>query len=112
MVAQASIYSNLDKHEDAKNIFNKIDSVSLDGHKTGRMPYPAGFFICKNNLIQNISKDIEYTCKIDSTILGSRSGAIAAAAYATIKSIGTKIFEFIYFIGCIFKGCNYTGTLV
>ena len=69
-------------------------SVSLDAHKTGGMLYSAGTFLCRKGLLEYTSTDAPYIYgHMDHTVGGSRSGAIAAACWATLMHLGRSGYE-------------------
>ncbi|MFH1162182.1 MAG: pyridoxal-dependent decarboxylase [Candidatus Jorgensenbacteria bacterium] len=71
-----------------------VSSVSIDAHKFGGLPYPAGIFLCRKGLLDSTSTDAWYIYgHTDNTVPGSRSGAIAAAAWASLQSRGWAGFE-------------------
>ncbi|TRZ52264.1 aspartate aminotransferase family protein [bacterium] len=68
-----------------------VDSVSVDVHKMGMAPYPAGVFLCRRDLQENIQRQISYISgHVDETPAGSRPGASAAAAWAAMKYLGRE----------------------
>jgi tyrosine decarboxylase/aspartate 1-decarboxylase len=68
-----------------------VSSVSLDAHKTGGMPYPAGVFLCRKGLLGYTATAASYIYgRHDHTVSGSRSGAVAAACWATLQHYGRE----------------------
>lgn len=65
-----------------------VQTLSVDGHKAGGMGYGCGFFLARKGLLNRLGDSVEYTGQLDRTFSGSRSGALAAAAYETFKAIG------------------------
>ena len=65
-----------------------VSSMALDMHKMGFVPYSAGIFLCRNGMRKGVSRLVEYTNAIDSTLSGSRQGAYAAACWATLQNLG------------------------
>lgn len=63
------------------------DSITIDPHKVGYAPYPAGVFLLKNEqdvMFINPTHNVKYLGVMSTslyTIEGSRSGAIAASCY-------------------------------
>lgn len=67
-----------------------VQTVVVDFHKFGGVPYPAGIILYRKHLRRLIEQPISYLPDNDSTVLGSRSGAAAAAIWAVIKQMGNK----------------------
>jgi len=65
-----------------------VNTFSVDFHKYGFAPYPAGIVIYKKNLRRYIEKTIDYLPEKDNTLLGSRSGLPALAIWSLIKCLG------------------------
>lgn len=66
-----------------------VQSISMDPHKMGLMPYSCGTFLCRKGLLGLIERSIEYVPGHgDCTLSGSRSGAIAVALWALLKHLG------------------------
>ncbi|MDO8557549.1 MAG: pyridoxal-dependent decarboxylase [Candidatus Jorgensenbacteria bacterium] len=66
-----------------------VNSISLDAHKTGGIPYSAGIFLCRKGLLEYTKTAAPYIFgHEDYTVPGSRSGAIAAACWATFQHYG------------------------
>lgn len=70
----------------------QIKSFIADFHKNGMVPLSAGIIIYRQNLSKLIKKKIDYLDQKDLTLLGSRSGLPAVAAWLTIHSMGKKGF--------------------
>lgn len=71
-----------------------VASVSLDAHKTGLAPYSAGTFLCRKGLLKYTATDAPYIYgHEDNTVSGSRSGAMAAACWATLMHYGRAGYE-------------------
>lgn len=72
---------------------NKIDSVSISGHKFIGCPMPSGMLLTRRrNSDRVVSKSIEYIGGVDSTILGSRNGLSVLMLYKAINK-GKEYFE-------------------
>lgn len=68
-----------------------VTSLSLDAHKTGGVPYSAGVFLCRKGFLEYTKTDAAYIfCHEDHTVPGSRSGAMAAACWATVMHHGRE----------------------
>ncbi|AGB04940.1 tyrosine decarboxylase MnfA [Aciduliprofundum sp. MAR08-339] len=74
-------------HTDKKFGFDveNVMSVTIDPHKMGMAPYPAGGLVARENLFERIAVDAPYLMggKSD-TLLGTRQSGSVAAAYAAI----------------------------
>ena len=71
-----------------------VDSIAIDPHKMGLVPYPAGSFIYRRDdrkFKDHLGVMMGYVPGYsDATLCGSRTGAAAAACYATFKTLGSK----------------------
>lgn len=67
-----------------------VETMTLDPHKMGLMPYSCGVFLCRKGLTKHIQSDNAHASVIDQTLIGSRSGSIAAGLWALIASKGRK----------------------
>jgi glutamate/tyrosine decarboxylase-like PLP-dependent enzyme len=66
-----------------------VDSLSVDVHKMGYAPYCSGVFLCRKGFLRYTITKAEYlACHDDSTVCGSRSGAIVAACWMSINILG------------------------
>lgn len=75
----------------------KVMTISLDAHKTGLVPYSCGIFLCRKNLQEHTQTRADYIkSHFDDTLIGSRSGAIAAGLWAAINSLGKSGYKKIY----------------
>lgn len=78
-----------------------VDTVTVDGHKMGMVPYPAGVFLCRGQLYKEIQQYVGYVAgHVDDTVCGSRPGASAAAAWAAMLAHGKQGYADIV-AGCI-----------
>ncbi|WP_180572410.1 pyridoxal phosphate-dependent decarboxylase family protein [Agrobacterium vitis] len=69
--------------------WSHVQSLTLDLHKFGITPYGCGAFLCLGDTLKSVERSAGYTTSgLDATILGSRSGAMAAAAFAVLQSKG------------------------
>jgi glutamate/tyrosine decarboxylase-like PLP-dependent enzyme len=67
-----------------------IQTIVVDYHKLGGVPYPAGIVLYRSHLRHAIQQTIPYLPELDTTLLGSRSGAPAAAIWTTIHTLGKQ----------------------
>lgn len=66
-----------------------VSTLTVDFHKMGMCPYPAGLFLCRQNLVHDIKMYNSYgNTTHDWMVSGSRSGASVASCWAAINSIG------------------------
>ncbi|MCB1219350.1 MAG: hypothetical protein H7A35_10960 [Planctomycetales bacterium] len=66
-----------------------VDSITIDPHKFGRTPAPAGMFICRKGQLDSVCRMVSYLHEgRDDTISGSRSGAAAVACWAAFRAMG------------------------
>jgi glutamate/tyrosine decarboxylase-like PLP-dependent enzyme len=66
-----------------------IDSFTLDAHKIAQAPYGTGVFLIRKDLIQHAgTKEATYVEGNDFTLIGSRSGANAVAAWMILVKNG------------------------
>jgi tyrosine decarboxylase/aspartate 1-decarboxylase len=71
-----------------------VDSISVDPHKMGMVPYPAGVFLCRKGHQKHVERPVAYIAShVDDTILGSRPGSAAAACWAVFKLLGRQGFS-------------------
>ena len=82
----------------SKKIFDfraKISSICVDGHKMGMICIPCGFLLLKEKKwLEEIRVESKCThTKYQFSLLGTRPGAAAASAYATLSYIGMKGYE-------------------
>lgn len=71
----------------------EVDSLTVDPYKMGQAPMAQGIFICRKHLQKNIERSTGYVrSQNDDTLIGSRSGAHAAACWAIIQSEGREGF--------------------
>ena len=69
-----------------------VDSMTVDPHKMGLAPIPAGCILFKDNkCLDAMAVDTPYlTYKQQSTIVGTRLGASSAAIFALMKYLGRE----------------------
>lgn len=70
-----------------------VDSITIDLHKMGLTPYGSGVLLARRGLFERTKSKAPYIPGDDCTLCGSRSGAMAVACWATMKSIGKKGYE-------------------
>ena len=81
-----------------KLYFPHVNSISVDLHKMGLIPYPAGVILIKKEKEEKekekkdwelIRRRADYIAKhYDDTLSGSRSGAAVVSSYAAIRELG------------------------
>lgn len=78
---------------DYRSFFPKeISAVVVDFHKVLGVPMPAGFVLYRKDLSDYIKSSVAYLSVSDSTLLGSRNGVAAVAAWMSIHQLGfTKL---------------------
>ena len=70
-----------------------VDSMVVDAHKTGFVPYSAGVFMCRKGWLRYTTIEAKYIPGHSTTVCGSRSGAIAAACWALTELRGREEFR-------------------
>lgn len=65
-----------------------IQTMLVDFHKFGLVPYQAGVVLYQKHLRKLIEQPIDYLAEKDSTLLGSRSGVPAVSIWGMIHSMG------------------------
>ena len=66
-----------------------VNSTVVDVHKMGLGPYSSALFLCRKGGMEEVGTKVKYiNSMFDGTLIGSRSGAIAASVWAIMKSIG------------------------
>ena len=69
----------------------EVMSVTIDPHKMGLAPYPAGGLVARENIFKSIEVPAPYlTSGKSDTLLGTRQSGSVAAAYASILYFGWK----------------------
>lgn len=69
--------------------YNHVTSITVDPHKMGYIPYSAGVFLCRKDLLNHIMIECNYSKKHnDRTLIGSRSGAPAVACWSMFQYYG------------------------
>ncbi len=65
------------------------DSVTLDGHKLGFLPYPCGTVVFRDRgLYHQLEQDAPYLDGLEPTLEGSRPGSHVATLWAAIQTLG------------------------
>ena len=68
-----------------------VMSVTIDGDKMGRLPYPAGVFLCRKGLSSLVARKVNYVRGgEDDSVSGSRSALPAVLAYYQFRTGGVK----------------------
>ncbi len=68
-----------------------VKSITIDPHKMGMAPYPAGGLIARDNIFERITVDAPYLIQGKSdTLLGTRQSGSVAASYAAILHFGVE----------------------
>ena len=69
----------------------RVMSITLDGDKMGRLPYPAGVFLCRKGLTKYIARRVAYVQgNHDDSVSGSRSALPAVLAWYQYQKGGTE----------------------
>lgn len=71
-------------------ISGDIQSLVVDFHKFGLVPYPAGIILYQKQLQSLVTNKIGYLSENITTILGSRSGIPAASIWMMIQTFGKR----------------------
>ena len=69
-----------------------VDTLAVDLHKMARLPLGVGVFLARPGLTSHLSAASAYAGVEDRTVLGSRPGALAAAAWAGLNGLGRQGF--------------------
>ncbi|NOZ82786.1 MAG: tyrosine decarboxylase MfnA [Euryarchaeota archaeon] len=69
-----------------------VCSITVDPHKMGLAPVPAGCILFRNEeFLESLQVESPYlSMPVQCTLLGTRSGASAAAVFAVLKSMGRE----------------------
>lgn len=66
-----------------------VRSITIDPHKMGLAPYPAGGLVARENIFEEIAVEAPYLIEGRSdTLLGTRQSGSVAASYAAIQHFG------------------------
>jgi len=68
----------------------KVDSISISGHKFLGSPIPCGIVLANKNNVQRIARNIEYVGSLDTTISGSRNGITPLFLWYVIHRQGAE----------------------
>jgi len=67
----------------------EVQSMTVDAHKMGHLPYPGGMFLCRKGLQDNICESVEYVSgHRDDTLIGSRPFFQVALGYVLFREMG------------------------
>jgi len=85
----------------------RADSITVDPHKAGFLPYPAGGLCYRNSALRNVvsfTAPVVYHGGVDPTvgvygIEGSKPGAAAAGAYLSHRVVGTDRYGYGQLLG-------------
>jgi tyrosine decarboxylase/aspartate 1-decarboxylase len=70
---------------------NQVSSITADPHKMGLAPIPAGSVLFREKgWLKTLEIEVPYLSRTSSTLLGTRSGASAAAVWAAFNSLGRE----------------------
>ncbi len=99
----------------------RVDSVTLDPHKSGFIPYPAGSLCYRNGAMRDLiafTAPVVFHGGVDVTvgpygIEGSKPGAAAASVYLSNKVIPLNIWGYGRMLGrCLFNAKRFYAALV
>lgn len=65
-----------------------VDSITIDVHKMGLAPYGSGIILARRGLFNEIKSEAPYVPGDDSSLCGSRPGAMALSCWTVMKKIG------------------------
>lgn len=68
--------------------FGGVDSINVDFHKFGMVPFPCGIVLYRKNLRKSIESSVPFLRDNDSTLSGSRSGIAPTAALMVLTALG------------------------
>lgn len=69
----------------------RITSITLDAHKMLQAPYGTGIHLIRKGYMQHVyTKSAQYVPGLDCTLVGSRSGTNAVAAWMILQSYGSE----------------------
>lgn len=67
----------------------QISSITIDAHKMLQSPYGTGVFLARKGLMKYVlTEEAQYVSGLDSTLIGSRSGANAVAVWMILMTYG------------------------
>lgn len=73
---------------------DSVSSITADPHKMGLAPIPAGSILFREkSWLEAIKSDAPYLNKSSPSLLGTRSGASAAAVWALLNSLGYEGYQ-------------------
>lgn len=65
-----------------------VDSITIDVHKMGLAPYGSGIILARRDSFKEIKSEAPYVPGDDSTLCGSRPGAMALSCWTAMRRIG------------------------
>lgn len=68
----------------------QVRSVAIDLHKSLRAPLGIGAFLCRRSVVPLLERPGGYSGVRETAVLGSRSGALAAAGWLALNSRGSS----------------------
>ena len=87
-------YAKLIREEELESKIKGLeeaDSITVDPHKWGYVPYPCGTILFKEKHDLDLLKyEVSYLKNVAPTLEGSRPGASAAACWIALKTLGWK----------------------
>jgi glutamate/tyrosine decarboxylase-like PLP-dependent enzyme len=110
---------------DAFDALSDVDSVTIDPHKLGYLPYPSGAFVCRDVRVTDfIGQQAAYLYDLKDELKpksvkdrlknlgqfileGSKPGAAAAAAYVTHRVLPLHKYGFGKLVEITIKSCEY-----
>ncbi|MBS1496293.1 MAG: decarboxylase [Bacteroidetes bacterium] len=107
--------------KDQYKVLQMADSITIDPHKSGYVPYPAGGLCYRNSAMRNLvsfTAPVVYHGGVDPTVgvygvEGSKPGAAAAAVYFSHKVIRPNITGYGKLSGeCFFNAKRFYAALV
>ncbi len=70
-----------------------INSLSVSGHKMIGSPIPCGIVMARKELVDRISRNIEYIGTMDTTVSGSRNGITPLFLWCQFRALGRAGFR-------------------
>ncbi len=70
-----------------------VDTVSIDAHKMGLIPYGSGVIMSRKGLFERVKTESPYVPGNDCSVCGSRPGVIALCCWAVMKRMSKDGYE-------------------